>query len=105
MDDEERKPFWAKCQDCGHIWTIAYTPMMLTAMAKVLKGGCCPKCGADSMRITPAKQSDGKLLEPLSSEWPSRCKDCGADVEPEFPGEPPPKCCKRCNEAQSGEPL
>ena len=60
---EERKPFWAKCQDCGHVWTCAYTPMMMTAMAKLLKGLCCPSCGADSMRITPAKQRDGELLE------------------------------------------
>jgi Zn finger protein HypA/HybF involved in hydrogenase expression len=61
--DTERKPFWAKCQECGHIWPCAYTPMMMTAMAKLLKGLCCPSCGADSKRITPAKQSNGELQE------------------------------------------
>jgi hypothetical protein len=67
MSDEPRLPFWAKCQPCGHIWTCAYTPMMLTAMGKLLKGLRCPMCGAGSMKITPAKQRDGMLLEPASN--------------------------------------
>ena len=67
MSDEERKPFWAKCQECKHIWTCAYTPMMLAAMGKLLKGLHCPMCGAGPMRITPAKQEDGVLKESLTA--------------------------------------
>lgn len=60
-DEEPRLPFWAKCLECSHIWIAAYTPMMLVRMAQVLKDSRCPMCGADSLRTTPASQSDGKL--------------------------------------------
>ena len=64
---EPRVPFWAKCKPCGHVWTCAHTPMMLTAMGKLLGGLHCPMCGADAKQITPAKQDNGKLLEPTAA--------------------------------------
>lgn len=63
MPDEERKPFWAKCRDCSHIWEAAYLPMNLTQFGKLCKTLHCPNCGIDANRITPAKQTDGVLEE------------------------------------------
>lgn len=60
---EARKPFFAKCRTCDHVWPIAYAPMELTLFAQVLIDARCPMCGADAKQITPAKQKDGVLLE------------------------------------------
>lgn len=59
----ERHPFYGKCGDCGHIWPVIYLPMDMRLAAKIMGSACCPKCGADSERITPAKQVGGKLNE------------------------------------------
>lgn len=64
MENEERKPFWAKCKPCGAIWEAAYLPMNLTDFGKLAQHLHCPKCGADARKITPAKQTDGVLEEP-----------------------------------------
>lgn len=61
---EERKPFWAKCAKCGHIWIAAYAPMEITAFAKAVGAAHCPMCAAGPKDIRIAKQEDGKLLEP-----------------------------------------
>lgn len=58
-----KKPFWAKCEPCGHIWPCAYLPMDMKDSAKLMKKLHCPMCGADAKRITPAKQNDGVLNE------------------------------------------
>lgn len=68
MKAEPKKPFWAKCTKCSHIWTAAYLPMNLTAMGKLLRGLCCPACGVGADKITPAKQDDGVLKEELPQE-------------------------------------
>lgn len=60
--EEPRKPFWAKCTICQHVWAAAYYPMMLEEMGKLLGSLHCPNCAADAKKITPAKQDDGKLL-------------------------------------------
>ena len=53
-----RNPFWVKCCECSHVWTAAYTPMELGKMAKLLKGLCCPMCGAGPKRILLALKTD-----------------------------------------------
>ena len=63
MSDAERKPFWAKCNECGHVWAIAYLPMEMSKVAKVMRYPVCPKCAATGNKIVIAKQDDGKLLE------------------------------------------
>jgi len=61
-----RKPFWAKCKGCSHIWPAAYLPMELEQCAKLLMKTHCPNCAAGPKGITFAKQDDGKLLEPAT---------------------------------------
>jgi hypothetical protein len=56
-----RKPFWGKCEPCGHCWAIAYLPMTVETFARVAKGSKCPMCG--SGKIFVAKQYDGELQE------------------------------------------
>jgi hypothetical protein len=67
-DDGERRPrgaFWAKCGRCSHIWPLLYLPMEMRAAARVMGRASCPSCGSIK-GITPAKQDDGELLEPLA---------------------------------------
>jgi hypothetical protein len=60
---EERKPFWAKCEPCGHIWPAAYLPMTVATFAVVATGLHCPMCGGGKVLV--AKQDDGELQEAL----------------------------------------
>jgi len=57
-----RKPFWAKCGDCGHCWQAAYLPMPLADAARLLGRAACPACA--STRAMVARQADGVLIEP-----------------------------------------
>ena len=61
MTTEARKPFWAKCADCGHCWAAAYAPMEIMTFARTVKAARCPMCGCKKSVV--AKQDDGKLLE------------------------------------------
>ena len=45
---EERRPMYAECMDCSHVWAAAYIPMPLAVIAKVLHDVHCPSCGADA---------------------------------------------------------
>jgi len=62
---EERKPFWAKCGECFHIWTCAYLPMNMSAMAEIFKRVRCPNCATNKVFV--AKQHDGKLKEVIDT--------------------------------------
>lgn len=63
-EGKERKPFWAKCSQCQHIWAAAYLPMNMTQAGEIFKRVRCPNCA--SKKVLVAKQDDGKLLEPLT---------------------------------------
>lgn len=65
--DKARKPFWAKCRLCTHIWIVAYCGMDIQTFSEILKSCRCPMCGATSHQISPATQSDGELREPAQS--------------------------------------
>jgi Zn finger protein HypA/HybF involved in hydrogenase expression len=62
---EERKPFWAKCSGCSHIWACAYLPMCMADMGELLKRVRCPNCA--SAKVFIAKQNNGTLQEPIPS--------------------------------------
>ena len=62
---EEKRPFWAKCDECQHCWAAAYLPMEMGLAGKLLKRLHCPMCGAGPKRILIAKQDNGILKEPL----------------------------------------
>lgn len=61
MAEEKKRPFWASCTECGHVWTAAYLPMEMRAFSKLTKALHCPNCAAGSNKITPAAQAGGKL--------------------------------------------
>jgi Zn finger protein HypA/HybF involved in hydrogenase expression len=58
-----KKPFWGRCDACGHCWAIAYLPMPVEVAARLMQRACCPSCGGT--RIMVAKQHDGVLEEPV----------------------------------------
>lgn len=60
---EERKPFWVKCEPCGHCWAPAYFPMEAGKFAKAAKNVLCPMCGNGPKNIVVAKQHNGVLKE------------------------------------------
>jgi hypothetical protein len=72
MTDGEKKPFWAKCAECGHCWPAAYTPIELGLIGKMLKRLHCPMCGADARKLRVAKQDNGVLKEPQSGNASTR---------------------------------
>jgi hypothetical protein len=49
------------CGKCAHQWVAMYLPMELARAAKILKGLCCPSCGALNKHIrAAAERSLGK---------------------------------------------
>ena len=60
--EEEQRPVWSKCGECGHIWACAYAPMNMMAIAKLFKNARCPKCASPKAML--AKQNNGVLKEP-----------------------------------------
>jgi ribosomal protein S27AE len=36
---------WATCPPCSQTWIIAYLPMEMEKLARLMKGAACPKCG------------------------------------------------------------
>lgn len=36
---------WVTCEPCAHTWRIAFLPMDMAKLAKLMKGVACPKCG------------------------------------------------------------
>lgn len=75
---DERKPFWGKCAGCGHCWPIAYLPMEVAAVAKLMAAARCPACASKTLVI--AKQGGGVLQEPNAAEFTSIASHGGTDV-------------------------
>jgi rubredoxin len=46
---------WAKCAPCDYAWRIAFLPMEVFALAEVMKGARCPKCGAGKLVVATAE--------------------------------------------------
>lgn len=47
----ERKPMYARCDKCDHVWPILYLPLEISTAGQVLKAAHCPNCGANSAHI------------------------------------------------------
>ena len=60
---DERKPFWVRCEPCGHAWAAHYMPIPASIAAKLLRRPLCPNCGNGPKGVVVAKQADGVLLE------------------------------------------
>ena len=84
MVTDERKPFLVKCDPCWHTWIAAYTPIPVDAFLRVMKGLCCPMCGAGAKQIvmvvrqsaSPGK--DGALDDAHTTgkdDYPDRDRD------------------------------
>lgn len=60
---------WVTCKPCAFTWRIAFLPMDMAKLARLMKGTACPKCGqrdkasskksaADTARIFMASEAD-----------------------------------------------
>lgn len=56
MAASKRTPQHVQCLTCEHRWIAAHLPMEAGAFARLLKGLCCPMCGAttDDLRLRDA---------------------------------------------------
>jgi hypothetical protein len=52
MADE--KEVWTKCTPCDYAWRIAFLPMDIRALADVMTGARCPKCGGAALFLATA---------------------------------------------------
>jgi ribosomal protein S27AE len=41
----EAAPFLVCCKPCDHVWALAYLPMDMGKMVKLMKRAACPRCG------------------------------------------------------------
>jgi hypothetical protein len=41
-----RNKMWVTCPPCKWTWIVAYLPMEMTKLARLMKRANCPKCGA-----------------------------------------------------------
>lgn len=47
----ERRPMYARCSKCEHVWPILYLPLEISTAGAVLKAAHCPNCGANAANI------------------------------------------------------
>lgn len=45
MANAPRNEMWVTCKPCSQTWRIAFLPMEMGKLAKLMKGSRCPKCG------------------------------------------------------------
>lgn len=53
-----------RCNDCGHVWVVAYLPMPLTNAARLMQRAACPMCAGTKVFVATA----GGPLAPENSE-------------------------------------
>lgn len=46
--------FYAKCPECGHVWSVVKLPMEAREAARAMMAAFCPACGNDSPTTAPA---------------------------------------------------
>lgn len=46
--------FWAKCPECGHVWSVVKLPMEIIEAARRMMAAFCPRCGNDSPKAANA---------------------------------------------------
>lgn len=52
---EKKAPVNVACEPCGHVWTAAWTPMLMSKMAKLMGSLHCPNCSNGPKKIFLAK--------------------------------------------------
>lgn len=72
------KPFWGRCDACGHCWPVAWLPMLLSAAAGLMQAARCPRCSGGKVMV--AKQDDGVLLEPGAEQFTRIAENGGSHV-------------------------
>ena len=55
---DPRNQMWVTCQPCAWTWAIAFLPMEMGKLAKLMKGAACPKCGDTGKNIFMARETD-----------------------------------------------
>ncbi|ALJ14087.1 hypothetical protein [Sphingopyxis macrogoltabida] len=48
--------FYAKCPECGHVWSVVKLPMEAKEAARRMIAAFCPVCGNDSPTTAPAAE-------------------------------------------------
>jgi len=85
LNEANTHPFWARCPNCGHCWTVCYLPMDLLAASKLMRAARCPHgCAAPAL---VARQERGTLLEEAGARY---CDFCGAPRNAGSPDCAPP---------------
>ncbi len=57
--EEEKKPVYVHCHDCGHQWVAFWTPLTMDrAGMRLLNHACrspCPKCASKKIFMEPKR--------------------------------------------------
>lgn len=64
MREEKREPFDGICE-CGHRWTLAYTPMEVGKFCRIIRNARCPMCGAGSKKIKLPMESENAKTDSI----------------------------------------
>jgi hypothetical protein len=59
-----RNELWVIHKPCGHTWIIAYLPMEMAKVAKVMSAALCPKCGVKKEIFMPKEADIAAALAP-----------------------------------------
>lgn len=46
-----RAPMNVRCGACDHVWAVAYMPMEVSQLARIIRAARCPNCGAGSRQM------------------------------------------------------
>jgi hypothetical protein len=49
--EKQSKPLKVRCAACDHSWAVAYMPLEVSVIVKIVKNAHCPACGASPRRI------------------------------------------------------
>jgi hypothetical protein len=55
VEPEHQAVLRGRCDECSHVWVLAYLPMTVEKVAKIGKRSICPKCACTDIFIA----SDG----------------------------------------------
>lgn len=67
MIDVPREPQHARCE-CGHVWIMAYLPMLLTDWVRLARGARCPMCASRNVFVCDAVPMIDSTTRPRDDE-------------------------------------
>ena len=57
---EPKKPMLVRCEPCGHVWPVVWTPIEMRKAARALSRARCPICSAAKKQIFLASKADAE---------------------------------------------